>query len=410
VTDAGRVTVKRHGQIEADLNPLWLADHCPTYAPALETPEYHRSAHDFDPASLPSPQCAEALLRLLGSADIASKRYVWQQFDQHVQTQTVVLPGTGDAAVLALRGTKRGIAVKLDGNARQVYLDPFIGGQLVVAEAARNVACVGAVPRAVTDGLNFGNPQRPHVFWQFKNAVEGIALAAEALGTPVISGNVSFYNESDLGEVLPTPMIGMLGVLENVDARVSMTPRADSAEVWLLHTTLEAVRQRGMGASAFSFEYSGRDEGLPVAPNLAAERLLCELLARLASEGLLEWAHDSSEGGLAVAAAEVAIVGQVGMDLAFVGSAFEFAERNLEALFGELPGRVLVGVTSNHSHRLAELAHEAGIHAQGLGAYSDTNGDFLIRKAGVTAVSVPIMELARAYENATPMAFEIARK
>ncbi|MBL8039714.1 MAG: phosphoribosylformylglycinamidine synthase subunit PurL, partial [Chthonomonas sp.] len=191
------ITVRRFGKIEAQIEPRWLTDHCPTYRTEPVIPEYHRKAQAWTPDSLPEVDLTEALLKLLASPNIASKRWVFEQYDQDVQTQTVRGPGAADAAVLAPRGTQKGLALKIDGNSRWVYLDPFVGGQLAVAEAARNVACTGAIPVAATDGLNFGNPELGHVYWQFEQAVLGIASACDALHTPVISGNVSFYNESD---------------------------------------------------------------------------------------------------------------------------------------------------------------------------------------------------------------------
>ena len=194
VTDNGIVTVKRHGQIEAQLDPKLLTDHCPVYSSKIEEPAYFKEAANFDPTDLEDKDLHQALLTLLADPNIASKRWVYEQYDQQVQTQTTLVAGAGDAAVLAPRGTKKGLAVKIDGNGLYTYLHPYRGGTLAVVEAARNVACTGARPVAVTDGLNFGNPQEPHVYWQFEQAVKGIADAAKAMGTPVISGNVSFYN------------------------------------------------------------------------------------------------------------------------------------------------------------------------------------------------------------------------
>ena len=206
VTGDGVLVVRRNGEIEASLDPKLLTDHCPVYHSAAEEPTYHLRAAEFDASPYVKCNLHQALLDLLASPGIAGKRWVFEQYDQQVQTQTTLSFGRGDAAVLAPRGTEKGVALKIDGNALQTYLHPYRGGQLAVVEAARNVACTGAVPRAVTDGLNFGNPTLPHVYWQFREAVKGIADAADAMNTPVISGNVSFYNESELGEVLPTAL------------------------------------------------------------------------------------------------------------------------------------------------------------------------------------------------------------
>jgi phosphoribosylformylglycinamidine synthase len=165
--------------LEADLAPGALADECPVYSMEIAEPDYAVRARNFDLSTVPVANSNDALLKLLGSPNIASKRWVFQQFDQQVQTQTALLPGNGDAAVIAPRGTKKGIAMKIDGNSLWTYLDPYVGGQLAVCESARNVACVGAMPAGMTDGLNFGSPQQPHVFWQFERSVKAIADTAK---------------------------------------------------------------------------------------------------------------------------------------------------------------------------------------------------------------------------------------
>jgi phosphoribosylformylglycinamidine synthase II len=399
VTSDGKAKVTRHGHVEANVDPTLLTDHCPTYTPPFEVPAYHEAAKRFDPSTLPQLEPLEALKRLLSSPNIASKRYVWQQYDQHVLTQTTVAAGAGDAAVLAPRGTKKGIAVKLDGNARQVFLDPLVGGQLAVVEAARNVACTGCLPKAVTDGLNFGNPQRPHVYWQFKEAVLGIAQASEALGTTVISGNVSFYNESDLGEVLPTPLIGMMGVIDDAERRIGMDVRLASGEVVLLSVPLSEIRQQGLGASEYAAEIGGLDDGLPVAPNLEGELHLCRLLNALAMRSAIDWAHDSSEGGVAVAAAEVCIVGSTGMDLDLSDEAFDFAASSIAALFGELPGRVLVG--TQQAQDVLALAGEFGIEAHVIGTF-DKSSATLALKTKWHETCANLYELRDHFESAIP--------
>ncbi len=407
VHGACRAVVKRFGNVEVDLDPRFLTDHCPTYSPPSEIPEYYRKAQEFDPSSLPTADPTEALLKLLSCPNLASKRYVWQQYDQQVLTQTAIVSGVGDAAVLAPRGTKKGIALKIDGNARYVYFDPYVGGQLAICEAARNVACVGAKPVAATDGLNFGNPQRPHVFWQFEQAVKGIADAAEAMQTPIISGNVSFYNEdSALGlEVLPTPLIGMAGVLEDASNAVSMKCSSDSASIVLISTPLSDVRQQGLGSSDFAAEICGIEDGLPVPPNLEGERKLCSLLAYLASARLIEFAHDSSEGGIAFAAAEVAIASNAGISIVLQGSEFNYAESEIAAYFGELPGRVLVGVTESNLDRVFRLIEEAGLNGSILGAIESEITQVSINWRNIEICS-SVESLRTAYENAIPNLME----
>ena len=283
VTDDGILTVTRHGQVEASLDPTLLTDHCPTYSTPKEEPEAFRAAASFDPSKF-ALNLHDDLLKVLAFPDVASKRWVYQQYDQQVQTQTAVVPGAADAAVLAPRGTKKGVSVALDGNARWVQAHPYRGGLLAVCEAARNVACTGAAPKALTDGLNFGNPQHGRVYWQFDRAVKGIADAAEALGTPVISGNVSFYNESDLGEVPPTPLIGAVGVLEDASNKLTLAPK-EPATLVLLSVVEGEPEHDGVGASAWLAAVHDREDGYPVMPNLAGERALYALLA----EGAAPW-------------------------------------------------------------------------------------------------------------------------
>jgi phosphoribosylformylglycinamidine synthase len=390
VTDDGLVTVRRHGEIEARVDPKLLTDHCPVYRSQIEEPEYFRRAAKFDPGSLPEVDPHETLLRLLASPDVAGKRWAFEQYDQQVQTQTTLTCGQGDAAVLALRGTEKGISLKIDGNARQTYLHPYRGGLLSVAEAARNVACTGARPVALTDGLNFGNPTYAHVYWQFERAVRGIADAAEALGAPVISGNVSFYNESDLGEVLPTPIIGALGVLENAARRVGLAPPS-ATQLFLLYSADLVVEHRGLGASLFLAEIHDIEDGYPVCPDLAGERRLHTALVDGVAAGVILSAHDSSEGGLAVTLAEIALRGGVSVTLSGSG-------RPSEALFGEIPGRAVVASNDEAALRAISVRHGLGLVS--LGTFA---GDpALTIKFGGNAWNWTGAELSDAYEGAIP--------
>jgi phosphoribosylformylglycinamidine synthase II len=387
VNERGETVVKRHGEVEAHVDAHLLTDHCPTYTPEFEVPEYHKKAASFDPATLPAVDFNYALLRLLASPNIASKRWVFQQYDQSVQTQTVLSPGQGDAAVLAIRGSKKGIAVKLDGNGRQIYLDPYVGGQLAVCEAARNVACTGAKPVAVTDGLNYGNPQRPHVYWQFKESVRGIAEACETMETPVISGNVSFYNESELGEVLPTPLIGMLGVMDDVSKRIGMVPPGSSTLALISVPGLEE-RQMGIGGSEFLAVVHGIEDGLPVATDVAGERRLCDLLNKAAGRGLIDAAHDSSEGGLPVALAEIAIGG---------GKGIRVNLSNCGYLFAEIPGRVIVSISGQNRQEFQSLCEEYEIQFAVLGTYGE--GDRLTIDE---RIDVAVSDLTASFEGSIP--------
>lgn len=338
VTDSGLVRVRRHGEVICEADARLFTHECPTYRVEPRPDPASLAAADWRPERLPSTDLAEALGVLLESPNLASKRWVFRQYDQQVQTQTVRLPGQGDAAVLAPRGMRQGLAVKIDGNSRWTRLDPYVGGLLAVAEAARNVACVGAKPTAATDGLNFGDPRDPVVYWQFERAVRGIADACEALGTPIVSGNVSFYNQSDLGSISPTPIIGMLGVLPSAERHVGLAVRA-GLELGLLETPIEPGPQQGLGASEYLAEIHRIEDGRPISPNLAGEKLLAETLVRLVANGEIEAAHDVSEGGLAVCLAEMAIAGRVGLQVPEMPSA---VERDDARWFGEFPGQVVI--------------------------------------------------------------------
>lgn len=355
VNEAGETTVRRHGEVAASLDAKFLTDHCPTYTPPAEIPAYFVAAQQFSIDSVPEANVEDALLKLLASPNIASKRWVYRQYDQQVQTQTVVLPGAGDAAVLAPRGTGKGLALTLDGNARHVYLHPYVGGLRAVCEAARNVACVGAKPVAATDGLNYGNPQRPHVYWQFLESVTGIAEACEALDTPVISGNVSFYNETDAGEVLPTPLIGVLGVLDRAEDAIgqALTP---GMALGMIEVPLPADSQAGLGASEYLLAVHGIEDGLPTAPDLAGERKLAETLVSLVAGKQIRAAHDVSDGGLAVTLAEMVLAGSAGASVTVSVTGREDA-----AFFSEAPGRVVVGYSPDSAENIRRAVAQAGL-------------------------------------------------
>lgn len=401
VTSDGLVRVQRSGQVEAEAPANLFTDHCPTYTLPLEEPEYFRKAKQFDIQGLPVVEPSQAWEQLIGSPNLASKRWVFRQYDQQVQTQTTLLPGQGDAAVLAPRGTEKGLALKIDGNGRWTYLDPYVGGQLAVAEAARNVACTGARPVAITDGLNFGNPQLPHVYWQFERAVKGIADAAESMGTPVVSGNVSFYNESELGEVLPTPLVGMAGILNRATDRVGMGIPGGEGLIALLWYEVDPGPNQGLGASEYLAVVHGVEDGRPVAPDMAKERLLCEALARLVERGVILAAHDLSEGGLAVALAEMAIVGGRGVHLDVPAYLCAGQPRADAVLFGELPGRVLVCLEPEKQADLL-AALPPGILFDTIGDYSPALSEVGLAVGGTRLLNADVESLRRLSEGVLP--------
>jgi phosphoribosylformylglycinamidine synthase II len=396
VTDDGIFRVKHHGLTVAAIPGQRLVEDCPIYHPEARESEEATFRRSAVPPLPPKVDLQNALALLLDSPNIASKRWVYEQYDSTVQASTVLGPG-GDAGVLRVPGTEFGLAVTVDCNARLVALDPYEGGKAAVAEAARNVACTGARPLGITDCLNFGNPERPEVFFQFREACRGIADACRAFGTPVTGGNVSFYNESPTGAVDPTPAIGMVGILERVDRRVASHFAASGDDVLILGTT------RGeLGGSAYWSEIRDFVGGRAPPVDLDAERRLHEFLVAAAERGLLRSAHDAAEGGLLVTLAEAAIGGPYagsghGAELDLRGYAPGVEPDAL--LYGEDAGRVVLSADSAHSAALAELARE---HSVPLFRAGRVGGPKLELHAGPGVLSWDVEALRKTYFEAIP--------
>ena len=399
VTDDGMYRCTWGEEVVVEIPGRQLVEDCPIYHPeAKEDPRIAelRAARPTPHAARHTP--SDALLTLLDSPSIASKRWVFEQYDSTVQASTVIAPG-GDAGVLRVRHQAFGIAVKTDCNSRYVRLDPYEGGKAAVAEAARNVACTGARPLGITNCLNFGNPERPEVFYQFTEATRGIGDACRALATPVTGGNVSFYNESPTGAVDPTPVIGMVGLLKRVDRAVSSHARAPGDAVFVLGDT-----RAELGASAFwevCLEFSG---GQPPKVDLEAERHLVELLVSGAERGLFRSAHDCSHGGLAVALAEVAMGGPYqpvgfGLDVDLTPHAARVTAHEL--LFAESHGRAVVTCSPDRAAAVQALAHELGVPVYRAGTVGPGDGAFRVTlRDGV--IEEPIARLRQVYFNAIP--------
>ena len=396
VTDDGIFRVKHHGLTVAAIPGQRLVDDCPIYHPESRESPAAAARRAASPTLPPRADLHESLALLLDSPNIASKRWVYEQYDSSVQASTVLGPG-GDAGVLRVPGTDFGLAVTVDCNARLVALDPYEGGKAAVAEAARNVACTGARPLGVTDCLNFGNPEKPEVFFQFREACRGIADACQAFDTPVTGGNVSFYNESPTGAVDPTPAIGMVGLLERVDRRVPSHFRAEGDEVLILGTT------RGeLGGSAYWAEIRGFVGGRTPPVDLEAERRLQDFLVAAADRGLLRSAHDASEGGLLVTLAEAAVGGPyahsgLGATLDLEGYAPGIELDGV--LYGEDAGRV---VLSAAPHRVAALTALATTHAVPLFRVGRVGGTALELRAGSRVFDWDVATLRKTYFEAIP--------
>jgi phosphoribosylformylglycinamidine synthase len=378
-----------------------------------DCPQYHPDACESDaivalrardvnaiPQRPEERNSAWTLRRLLESPTIASKRWLYRQYDSTVRTNTVVGPGSGDAAVLRIRGTKKALALKTDCNGRYVYLDPRVGGKIAVAEAARNVACVGARPMAITNCLNFGNPTRPDIFFQFREALAGMGEACVALGTPVTGGNVSLYNESPAGAVYPTPTIGMVGLISDVSHATSMGFRETGDAIVLLGEPTDEL-----GASEYLAWIHGVVAGAPPACDLVRERALVDTLCDATAAGLLYSAHDCSEGGLAVAMAECCIANELAQRGALIDISPWKAIPLRTLLFGEAQGRAVV--STGDAEAVLAIARRRKIPARIIGEVKPA-GEGLVITGGGHHLRAPLADLSDAYHEAIPRAMRRA--
>jgi len=380
VTEGGRLVARMDGEVVVDLPASALTDDAPMYGVPVQ-PAQRPAPLRLDDIPVPA-DLAAAWRDLLARPSVASKRWVWERYDHLVGANTVGRPG-GDAALVRLPGSRRAIALTTDCAQRHCELDPRHGGRATVLEAARNLACTGARPVAATDCLNFANPEKGATGWRLTEVVEGMSEALEALGVPVVSGNVSLYNESPARAILPTPVVGMLGVVEDAAQGVGIGFDREGDRVLMAGSA--APRLDGS-------EYLGRAEGLPPAPDVAAEVALVDLLVEAARRGLLRSAHDLSGGGLAVALAESALAGGTGCRVAAPRG-----RRVDEDLFGEAGGRVLVTCRPADVPALEELAGAVPLAHLGV-----VGGDALVVETAGAHVRLPLDEARRAYEDAIP--------
>ncbi|HET9925288.1 MAG TPA: phosphoribosylformylglycinamidine synthase subunit PurL [Methylomirabilota bacterium] len=388
VTDDGMLRVRFHGVVVAEVPVTALADEAPVYEKPTARPAWQDGLEAFDPRSLPAPlDLAAALLTLLESPAIASKEWVYRQYDQQVGINSLVLPGS-DAGVLRIKGTRIGVAVTTDGNARFVYLDPRAGAAMAVAEAARNLSVSGARPLGLTDCLNFGSPERPEILWQFKEAVAGLAEACRALEIPVVGGNVSFYNETLGQAILPTPIIGMAGILDDVEARSTQWFAEAGDRVALLGP--EAV---SLGGSELLWTLHRRVAGRLAPLDWGVERAVQEACRAAIGARLLGSAHDCAEGGLAVALAEACVSGPrwLGADVDLGPS----GERADLTLFGEGPSRVVVSVRAVAERHFEQLMSEFRVPWRWIGRVGGAR--LIVRSAGVTLVDLDVDRIAGAW-------------
>ncbi|NLU47578.1 MAG: phosphoribosylformylglycinamidine synthase subunit PurL [Syntrophomonadaceae bacterium] len=347
VTGDGMFKVYEGEVLVGEVPVTALTEGCPVYVRQGIEPPYYQELKAYDIDNLPDYDLQEALLQLLSSPNIASKKWVYRQYDHQVMTNTVIVPGDGDAAVLRIKSTDKGVALTTDCNSRMVYLDPYRGGKLAVCEAARNLACCGARPLALTNCLNFGNPEKPHIYWQMQNAIRGMADAARVLNTPVVSGNVSLYNESTTAAVFPTPVVGMVGLLQDINQRCTMSFQDEGDMIVLLGQ----IRTE-LGGSEYLAVCHRIEAGEVPDADLDEESRLIEMLLELCAKGLIKSAHDISEGGLAVALTESAIKGQMGFRAELPGT----AEQVTQVLFSEAPTRVVMSLAAENLEAVEEIA------------------------------------------------------
>jgi phosphoribosylformylglycinamidine synthase II len=419
VTTDNQLRVRQHGEIVAEIPNQALTDDAPVYKRPLarweppvprEMPSRIQLSadgvdkkHDF----------TQSLKQLLASPNICGKRWVWQQYDHMVQTNTVEAPGAGDAGVIRIKNPhpglshdvpQRGLAMALDGNSRWCYLDPRLGAMHAVAEAARKVACSGATPVGATNCLNFGNPEKPHIMWQFSQTIDGITKACEELEIPITGGNVSFYNET-LGEgIYPTPVLGVVGILDDVHKSARMHFASAGRTIVLLRAGEAADItdvESEFGSSEYAKQILGALWGYPPELDLEKEVCLQQTVIELIQEGLVDSVHDCSDGGLAVAVAEKTFRQGVGarVNLASGGLPAEFA------LFGEDASRIVVSCVPESLSRIQQVAERRGIVADVLG---ETIPERLeISLEGLVVVSAAVSELSEVYETALESALRI---
>ena len=402
VTDEERVKVYWHGELVADVpsEHLVLGGGAPVYYRETIEPTYLAETRSFDVSSIPdvdASQASETLLRLLGSPNIASKRWVFQQYDSVVRTNTVVGPGPSDAAVVRIKGTNKGLAVKTDCNGRYVYLNPRKGGQIAVSEAARNVVCAGGRPLAITNCLNFGNPYKPDVYWVFKEAVGGMGDACRALNTPVTGGNVSFYNENPENAVFPTPTIGMLGLVDDIDQRVTADFKDEGDAIFLL-SPAGWTHKNDIGGSEYLSWIHKKTEGDAPHFELDEEIAIQNALLKLIKEGIVKSAHDVSDGGLATCLAESVIFSDnLGATVELEGD----DTLRLDALlFGEAQSRIVFTTAGVDAAKVANLLAETVSQASRIGTVS---GNALrVSINGSPGLNLSYDDLKKPYERAIP--------
>lgn len=391
VTSDGLVCIKESGTVVVEIPAKALADEAPQYDRPVKPPEYQDMLQNFTFDNVPDVKDAgNVLLQLLESPTIASKSWVYRQYDHMVGINTIVRPGS-DAAVVRIKGTNKALAMTTDGNSRYCLLNPYMGGTLAVAEAARNLVCSGAQPIGLTDCLNFGNPERPDIMWQFVLAVEGIADMCRELDVPIVSGNVSLYNETNGISIYPTPILGMVGLIEPLDLVTTQWFKNPGDRIILLGATKE-----DLGGTEYLKIVHYREQGSPPLLNFEVEKALQGCLLKMIQRGWIQSAHDCSDGGLAVALAECCFspfFGEGSLSGADVQLVDGGRIRTDALLFGETPSRVVISVSPNAALNVLSFAEECGVLAADIGQVGGQNLSIRVGRTPKIEVDLPISEL-----------------
>ncbi|MDB5053390.1 MAG: phosphoribosylformylglycinamidine synthase [Bacilli bacterium] len=390
VTDDGKLKIIHHGEVVADMPVTALVDECPQYNKPSQVPAYYLANATVDTNRYAEVTDLQgALEKILASPTVASKEWVYSQYDYMVRTSTVVRPGS-DAAVISIPGSRKAIAMTTDCNGRYVYLDPEMGGKIAVSEAARNVVCSGAEPIAITDNLNFGSPEKPEIFWQLEKSVDGMAEACRVLNSPVIGGNVSLYNENAKGAIYPTPVVGMVGLVHDIDHITTQGFKNEGDVIILLGDT-----KAELGGSEFQYVIHGVTEGRPPQIDLQVELKMQQTLLTAIQRGLVASAHDLSEGGVAVALAESCISGGIGATVNF-----QTELRHDLALFSESQSRVVLSATESNSAELIAWIKQQGVPYQVLGTVQGQKLNIQINAH--SALQSTIAKLEKVWKDAIP--------
>ncbi len=381
VTDSGKLLITDDGELSAEIPINLISEEAPSYHRPISRPDNIEKINTLDTSSIMVPDdFNRVLLTLLSSPTLASKRWIYEQYDHMVRTNTIVMPGS-DAAVVRIKGTNKAVAMTTNCNSKYCYLDPYTGAAIAVAESARNLACSGAKPLAITDCLNFGSPENPGVMWQFEQAINGMSEACLKLNTPVVSGNVSFYNETEGTAIYPTPTVGMVGLIEDTDKHLTQWFKDEGDVIVLIGETKEEF-----GGSEYLKQIHGKVAGAPPALDLDEELKLIGVLLKSSERGIIKSAHDISEGGFAVAVSECCFTlkGPIGVEIDVPQSI-----RKDAVLFSETQGRVVVSLENQNLSKLQEITEDNNLEMTILGRVSGTRlliGDL---------IDIPI---ARAYE------------